>query len=115
MDRRRAYLRVAPPARRNRANRGRSREEPDRRATAPDVCRVRARSAPSGPLWLILLSWLPAYRLFTCHPYIRATITIKFTTPSWSTEMSAALPDIRCRQIEENDVPAVAGLLTRGF
>jgi hypothetical protein len=29
--------------------------------------------------------------------------------------MSAALPDIRCRQIEENDVPAVAGLLTRGF
>jgi hypothetical protein len=29
--------------------------------------------------------------------------------------MSSALPDIRCRQIEEGDAPAVAGLLTRGF
>jgi hypothetical protein len=29
--------------------------------------------------------------------------------------MSSALPDIRCRQIEEADVPAVAELLTRGF
>jgi hypothetical protein len=29
--------------------------------------------------------------------------------------MSAPLPDIRCRQIEEGDVPAIADLLTRGF
>ncbi len=29
--------------------------------------------------------------------------------------MSAALPNIRCRQIEESDVPAVADLLMRGF
>jgi hypothetical protein len=29
--------------------------------------------------------------------------------------MSSALPDIRCRQIEEGDVAAVAQLLTRGF
>ncbi|HUC48879.1 MAG TPA: acyl-CoA acyltransferase [Xanthobacteraceae bacterium] len=29
--------------------------------------------------------------------------------------MSSTLPDIRCRQIEEADVPAVAELLTRGF
>jgi hypothetical protein len=29
--------------------------------------------------------------------------------------MSSALPDIRCRQIEDGDVAAVAALLTRGF
>jgi len=29
--------------------------------------------------------------------------------------MNNALPDIRCRQIEEDDVPGVAELLTRGF
>jgi hypothetical protein len=30
-------------------------------------------------------------------------------------QMSSPLPDIRCRQIEESDVPGVADLLTRGF
>ncbi len=29
--------------------------------------------------------------------------------------MSSALPEIRCRQIEEGDAPAIAQLLTRGF
>ena len=30
----------------------------DLRAMAPESCRARARSAPSGPLWLILSTWL---------------------------------------------------------
>ena len=29
--------------------------------------------------------------------------------------MVSALPGIRCRQIDESDLPAVAALLTRGF
>jgi hypothetical protein len=29
--------------------------------------------------------------------------------------MSSPLPDMRCRQIEEGDIPAIANLLTRGF
>jgi hypothetical protein len=47
--------------------------------------------------------------------YIRATITIKFTPEAWSTRMVSKLPDIRCRQIDEGDLPAIAELLTRGF
>src|SRR5271154_6702646 len=55
------------------------------------------------------------YVLFTSHRYIPATLTIKFTTGTWSTPMVSSVPGIRCRQIDEGDTPAVAELLTRGF
>jgi hypothetical protein len=55
------------------------------------------------------------YGLFISHRYIPSTITIKFTTGTWSTRMVSSVPGIRCRQIEEGDAPAVAELLTRGF
>jgi hypothetical protein len=53
------------------------------------------------------------YGLFIPIRYIRATLTIKFTTGTWSTRMVS--PGIRCRQIGEADIAAVAALLTRGF
>jgi hypothetical protein len=55
------------------------------------------------------------YVLFISHRYIPATLTIKFTKATWSTRMVSSVPAIRCRQIDEGDVPAVAELLTRGF
>ena len=56
-----------------------------------------------------------AYALFISRRYIPATITIKFTNGTWSTRMVSASPAIRCRQIDEGDVAAVAELLRRGF
>ena len=56
-----------------------------------------------------------AYCLFIAASYIPATLTIKFTTPSWSMRVVISVPGLRCRQIREADVDAVANLLARGF
>ena len=53
--------------------------------------------------------------MFISPRYSRATITIKFTTRSWSTQKVAPVPAIRCRQITETDVPGITALLARGF
>src|SRR6185437_12343263 len=53
-----------------------------------------------------------------CSPrggYIRVTLTIKFTTIVVVLRMPTSAPSLRCRQIAENDIPAVAALLARGF
>src|ERR1700687_1531979 len=115
MDRCRACLRAARRARQSRASPNRNRAAPDRRAAAPGSCRARARSASSGPVWLILCS--SSYGLLFLHRrsvYSRK-ITIKFTKLPWSTRMDCSVPAIRCRQIGEADIAAVAALLGRGF
>ena len=72
---------------------------------------------PSGPLWLILPTWLRDLRFIHLRDrYIPATITIKFTTRDVvNANGLSASPAIRCRQIDEGDIAAVAELLRRGF
>ena len=89
-----------------------NRQARDRRATAPESCRARARSAPSGPLWLILSTWLQWPTVYSLRTGIFAQrLRSSSRRGRGQREWFLLVPDIRCRQIDEGDLPAVAGLL----